>query len=121
MPRSRLNGPIGQQTEALEIRGLVVDAHIHLWDLPRFIPNLDAGDTLLEQIAPAYSGEVAKAVKGAMRSDFRHEHGACRERQIAFAEFKPVRGGRTTGSGRDEIAFRYRLPCRGGVSVQGSS
>jgi predicted TIM-barrel fold metal-dependent hydrolase len=50
---------LAQQTEALEIRGLVVDAHIHLWDLPRFIPNPDAGDTLLEQIAPAYSGDPA--------------------------------------------------------------
>ena len=36
---------------------LVVDAHIHLWDLPRFIANPGAGDTLLEQIAPAYSGD----------------------------------------------------------------
>ena len=50
---------LAQQTEALEIRGQVVDAHIHLWDLPRFIPNPDAGDTLLEQIAPAYSGDPA--------------------------------------------------------------
>ena len=48
---------LDQQTGALENCGLVVDAHIHLWDLPRFIPNPAAGDTLLEQIAPAYSGD----------------------------------------------------------------
>jgi predicted TIM-barrel fold metal-dependent hydrolase len=50
---------LAQQTGTLEMRGLVVDAHIHLWDLPRFISNPAAGGTLLEQIAPAYSGDPA--------------------------------------------------------------
>ena len=53
------DSPLDQQTEALGIHGMVVDSHIHLWDLPRFIPNPSAGDTLLEQIAPAYSGATA--------------------------------------------------------------